>query len=102
MAVEAEDPGHIALALLDYRVGEVEKRVETMGVDLTEVARQVHDIPGFIARKFEEQREDASRKFEEQRKTITQNRRSFWDRIIQFGTLAAAVGAVLATFLRGH
>ena len=88
---EVEDPGHIALALLDYRVGEVEKRVETMGKDLTEVARQVTDIPGFI-----------SRKFDEQRATIAANKKTFWDRVLQWGTLAAAVAAVLVAVLKGH
>ncbi len=91
MAEETEDPGHITLALLDYRVGEVEKRVETMGKDLTEVARQVTDIPGFI-----------SRKFEEQRTTIAANKKTFWDRVLQWGTLVAAVATVLVAVLKGH
>jgi hypothetical protein len=88
---DVEEPGHIALALLDYRVGQVESRVEAMGVDLTEVARQVQDIPGFISRKFEEQRD-----------TIAKNRRTAWDRVLQWGTLAAAVAATVAAFTKGH
>ena len=55
---ESDEPSTsdgIALALLDYRVQEVEKRVEVMGRGLIEVDRKVNDIPGFIARKFEEQ-----------------------------------------------
>ena len=90
-AEDVENPGHIALALLDYRVGEVEKRVETMGKDLTEVARQVTDIPGFITRKFEEQRE-----------TIAANRKTRWDRIIQIGTLGAALAATAVAVAKGH
>ena len=92
MAADVDDPGHIALALLDYRVGEVEKSVETMGKDLTEVARQVTDIPGFI-----------SRKFEEQRAAIAETCKTRWDRIMQVGTLLAALGATAAAiFAKGH
>lgn len=95
MTISQDDDGrarypNTALALLDYRVGEVEKRVETMGYDLSEVARQVTDIPGFIARKFEEQRD-----------AISQNHRSKWDRVIQIGTLLAAVAATVASW-KGH
>ena len=59
-----------------------------MGVDLTEVARQVQDIPGFIARKFDEQRE-----------AIAATQKTRWDRIMQISTLAAAIAAVLASLV---
>ena len=90
---EVESPGRIALALLDYRVGEVEKRVETMSKRLVEVDRKVNDIPGFITRKFDEQKSE-----------IARNRRSSWDRTIQIGTLAAAVAAVVVSYFMhgGH
>jgi hypothetical protein len=88
LADDVTDPGHVALALLDYRVGEVEKRVETMDKGLIELDRKVNDIPGFIARKFDEQRVELAR-----------NRKTSWDRIIQIGTLAAAVIAAAATYL---
>jgi len=90
---EVDEPSPGAFALLDYRVGEVEKRVETMGKELTEVARQVTDIPGFI-----------SRKFDEQRATIAQNHRTQGDRLMQIGTLAAAiitVGVMIVQLIRG-
>ena len=92
MALEAEEPSHIALALLDYRVGEVEKRVETMGKDLTEVARQVTDIPGFIERKFQEQ----SVQIAARGKTAADEKRARWNlRLTTISASAAVAAAVI-------
>ena len=81
---EEKAPSAVALALLDYRVGQVEQRVDQVQDDVTVLGQKIDDIPGFIARKFEDQKAE-----------ITARGKTQADRVTQVVTASAAILSAL-------
>lgn len=88
----------VALALLDYRVGEVEKQVETMGRGLIEVDRKVNDIPGFIERKFDEQ----AKQIAARGKTVGDEKRAVINLILTAVAACGGLAGAAVTLLTHH
>lgn len=76
-------------AVLEYRVNELETDHRDLRAQLASLSKQVGEIPGLINRKFEQQ----SCKFTEQVKDR-------WGRVLQLGTLFAAISAVAVSVLK--
>ncbi len=56
---DADDPGRgVVSALLEYRVKRLEEVVEKVQKEQIEQGRKLDDMPGFISRKFDEQKHE--------------------------------------------